>query len=152
MACGYGSCKDMAIAIYNGLNKAENRFHYNEAELKDTLTRIMEMKDRNQSAAEHIFKSLNKMNQEITVVQEMDWNSPEVREKLSYAALLHDVTLNNPELAMKANLDLTVGLSSERYAMFSSTFLISPVIKYLYPFSRRWSIISLRVAFFSLFI
>jgi len=27
-ACGYGSCKDMAIAIYNGLNKPENCHHY----------------------------------------------------------------------------------------------------------------------------
>lgn len=27
-ACGYGNCKDMAIAIYNGLNKHENCHHY----------------------------------------------------------------------------------------------------------------------------
>lgn len=27
-ACGYGNCKDMAIAIYNGLNKPQNCHHY----------------------------------------------------------------------------------------------------------------------------
>jgi len=27
-ACGYGNCKDMAVAIYNGLNKSENCHHY----------------------------------------------------------------------------------------------------------------------------
>lgn len=27
-SCGYGNCKDMAIAIYNGLNKPENCHHY----------------------------------------------------------------------------------------------------------------------------
>lgn len=32
-SCGYGSCHDMAIAIHNGLNKAENCHHY----LMDTL-------------------------------------------------------------------------------------------------------------------
>ncbi len=27
-ACGYGNCEDMAIAIYNGLNRPENCLHY----------------------------------------------------------------------------------------------------------------------------
>lgn len=27
-SCGYGNCKDMAVAIYNGLNKPENCHHY----------------------------------------------------------------------------------------------------------------------------
>lgn len=27
-SCGYGNCKDMAIAIYNGLNKPQNCHHY----------------------------------------------------------------------------------------------------------------------------
>src|SRR5574344_2236017 len=27
-ACGYGNCRDMAIAIYNGLNKPENCHYY----------------------------------------------------------------------------------------------------------------------------
>lgn len=29
-ACGYGNCKDMAIAIYNGLNKPQNCHHYQQ--------------------------------------------------------------------------------------------------------------------------
>lgn len=29
-SCGYGNCKDMAIAIYNGLNKPENCHHYQQ--------------------------------------------------------------------------------------------------------------------------
>jgi len=27
-SCGYGNCKDMAVAIFNGLNKSENCHHY----------------------------------------------------------------------------------------------------------------------------
>jgi iron only hydrogenase large subunit-like protein len=37
-ACGYGNCKDMAIAIHYGLNKAENCHHY----LSTFLNRSME--------------------------------------------------------------------------------------------------------------
>ncbi len=36
-ACGYGNCKDMAIAIYNGLNKPENCHYY----LTNLLTKSM---------------------------------------------------------------------------------------------------------------
>lgn len=33
-ACGYGNCEDMAIAIYNGLNKPENCHHYQQKMLE----------------------------------------------------------------------------------------------------------------------
>ncbi len=33
-ACGYGNCKDMAIAIYNGLNRPENCHYYQQKLLK----------------------------------------------------------------------------------------------------------------------
>lgn len=36
-ACGYGNCKDMAIAIYNGLNKPQNCHHYQSKLLKINL-------------------------------------------------------------------------------------------------------------------
>lgn len=36
-ACGYGNCKDMAIAIYNGLNKPQNCHYYQSKLLKINL-------------------------------------------------------------------------------------------------------------------
>lgn len=33
-ACGYGNCKDMAVAIYNNLNRAENCHHYQQRALE----------------------------------------------------------------------------------------------------------------------
>lgn len=33
-SCGYGKCEDMAIAIYNGLNKPENCHYYQQKELE----------------------------------------------------------------------------------------------------------------------
>lgn len=40
-ACGYGNCKDMAIAIYNGLNKPENCHYY----LVDLIGKNMEISE-----------------------------------------------------------------------------------------------------------
>ncbi|AEH44911.1 methyl-accepting chemotaxis sensory transducer [Thermodesulfatator indicus DSM 15286] len=93
MACGYGKCQDMAIAIYNGLNKPENCFHYNEAELKNTLTKVMEMKNKNESVAEYIFKSLNEMNQEIATIQEMASRLGELleRQKEEFDGLVSEI-------------------------------------------------------------
>lgn len=33
-SCGYNSCNDMAIAIFNGLNKRQNCFHFNHKEIE----------------------------------------------------------------------------------------------------------------------
>jgi len=38
-ACGYGSCKGMAVAIHNGFNKPENCAHYTLAMLKEKKRR-----------------------------------------------------------------------------------------------------------------
>jgi len=49
-ACGYGNCKDMAIAIYNGLNKPENCHYYqqrlleiNGAKRKEAVTEFQKL-------------------------------------------------------------------------------------------------------------
>ncbi len=44
-ACGYGSCRMMAIAICNGLNKPENCHHYKEALLKQYHDHNRELAD-----------------------------------------------------------------------------------------------------------
>jgi len=36
-SCGYGKCKSMAIAIFNGLNKPDNCAHYNLERLKEGM-------------------------------------------------------------------------------------------------------------------
>jgi len=41
MSCGYGSCEQMAIAIYNGLNKPENCYRYKEVLLAND-TKLLE--------------------------------------------------------------------------------------------------------------
>ncbi len=80
-ACGYRSCKEMAIAIYNGLNKPENCYHYNEAMLKKSLNETEVMKNQieetlqsNRLIAEETFKALKDMNENIKTIQKMAIN------------------------------------------------------------------------------
>ncbi len=40
-ACGYGTCEDMAIAIFNGLNKVQNCHHYRLREL-ETVSNVID--------------------------------------------------------------------------------------------------------------
>lgn len=49
-SCGYGNCKDMAVAIYNGLNKPQNCHHYqqklleiNNEKRKDAVTEFQKL-------------------------------------------------------------------------------------------------------------
>lgn len=42
-ACGYGNCEDMAIAIYNGLNRPENCHHYQQRALEIDVDRRKEV-------------------------------------------------------------------------------------------------------------
>jgi len=45
-ACGYGSCKSMATAIFNNLNKPDNCLHYNFALLEDDRVVIDNMNSK----------------------------------------------------------------------------------------------------------
>jgi methyl-accepting chemotaxis protein len=44
-ACGYGSCEAMAKAIHNGLNKAENCYHYQKRCLEDDQRRARNLSE-----------------------------------------------------------------------------------------------------------
>lgn len=43
VACGYGSCKDMAVAISNGLNKRDNCQHYRYLSISEHRTSLGQM-------------------------------------------------------------------------------------------------------------
>ncbi len=66
MACGYGNCRDMAIAIYNGLNKPENCFYYTlkkqEAVANKIFNYITEIIKETSEIQEIIEKLLNVLN------------------------------------------------------------------------------------------
>jgi len=68
-ACGYGSCKSMATAIFNNLNKPDNCAHYNLkllAEERRTTVYI------NQQYKEHIVRAIDLIEQIHSLVEKLD--------------------------------------------------------------------------------
>lgn len=59
-SCGYGKCEDMAIAIFNNLNKPENCHHYLNASLVDTKELVSASGQIN-SQIDSIYKITNKL-------------------------------------------------------------------------------------------
>ncbi|MDR0909775.1 MAG: methyl-accepting chemotaxis protein [Spirochaetaceae bacterium] len=58
-SCGYGSCKGMAVAIYNQLNKVENCHHYNMAMIREKETEISALNKRMEAQLEHSVSALD---------------------------------------------------------------------------------------------
>ncbi len=58
-SCGYGNCKDMAIAIYNGLNKPQNCHYYQSKLLKINLEARKEAVEKFQELITNEFNAKN---------------------------------------------------------------------------------------------
>lgn len=58
-ACGYGTCKNMAIAVFNGLNVPYNCINYNRQEVLNEQ-HVLEM----QQEQMHVLEELNKLSEE----------------------------------------------------------------------------------------
>jgi uncharacterized coiled-coil DUF342 family protein len=67
-SCGYGSCKAMAIAIHNNLNKPENCAHYILALLKEE----MKTEELNRQLMEHIGRASGLLEGITKMVHELD--------------------------------------------------------------------------------
>ena len=68
-ACGYGSCKKMAVAIFNKLNKPSNCAHFNLALLEDEKNIII---NTNNQLKNHIAHSLKVIEQIKNLVQNLN--------------------------------------------------------------------------------
>jgi iron only hydrogenase large subunit-like protein len=85
-ACGYGSCKGMATAIFNGLNKPGNCLHYNQYILNEEKTL---MEDISRQLQDHVKHAVNLIGGIASMVRELDSSMDEhvdaVRESSSIA-------------------------------------------------------------------
>jgi len=57
-ACGYGNCKNMALAIYNDLNKPANCFHYERSSRKEMIQLLI---DQMQVSTTHLTSALQRL-------------------------------------------------------------------------------------------
>ena len=62
-SCGYDSCKIMATAIFNNLNKKENCHHYLHEELHETTTELNNQKDEIIADSEAVLNLIQKIRQ-----------------------------------------------------------------------------------------
>lgn len=61
MSCGYGTCKDMAFAIYNGLNKKENCHHFKSKTLLEMANNVNATFDQFEKNTDTITKMVGAM-------------------------------------------------------------------------------------------
>lgn len=104
-ACGYGNCKDMAIAIYNGLNRPENCHHYQHKMLavkNFRLEKLSESLDDSNSILMSIANTIeardsvtnghiNRVSFLSLMIGERLGLSPDELEILRKGAILHDI-------------------------------------------------------------
>jgi len=106
-SCGYGSCEKMAIAIFNGLNKAENCHHY----LQDVLDREKRIADeqsmlskeaaeRAEEAQLELKENLEQIEKRNIRIRELYQNNIEVAKAVS--GNLHDLDATNSEVSQSA--------------------------------------------------
>lgn len=73
-ACGYGNCKDMAIAIYNHCNIPANCIQYEKKKVEEESSKILALsnqaKKRNEQLAEFIVNDFDKLDLSISEVAE----------------------------------------------------------------------------------
>lgn len=97
-SCGYGSCEDMAKAIFNGLNKAENCHHYQKKRLED-----------DQASAKALSESLN---EKIVESERRMVNLGKTMESLSIRCAGQAATIEESSAAIE-NMFKTLGKASQ---------------------------------------
>lgn len=63
-SCGYKSCKDMVIAIYNGYNKTQNCIHYIKSAVEEEKERVLEVSKEIQEKNRIIGEMVESANQD----------------------------------------------------------------------------------------
>ena len=103
-SCGYGSCKSMAVAIHNNLNKPENCAHYILARLKEEmkteeLNRLLREHINNASdLIEGITKIVNELNTSITSqTQSVEESSKKTERMVSSLKTTSEISRNKQE-------------------------------------------------------
>jgi len=71
-ACGYGNCKDMAIAIYNGLNKPQNCHYYQHNLIEGQMTARKSAVDKFQKTVLEQFNSRDSLSRFAPILKSIE--------------------------------------------------------------------------------
>lgn len=70
-SCGYNSCRDMAIAVFNGRNKKENCHHYVSKKMTEMLQHLSREKESIRKASEISLYNLDQTRQDMDALAEI---------------------------------------------------------------------------------
>ncbi len=71
-ACGYGNCKDMAIAIYNGLNKSQNCHYFKSKQLKNNAEKQKKIIENFQNLLSDEFNSTKLLSKFAPIIESIE--------------------------------------------------------------------------------
>ncbi len=115
-ACGYHTCKDMAIAIYNGLNRPENCHHFRNKLIEEDNDLLREKEKQLNQNKIHLEEKVMERTKQLT----------DVNEKLKSEVAAHQITeesLRESEHRLRLKLDYLMSPEKE-LKTFSLTDLI----------------------------
>ncbi|MBB5219083.1 chemotaxis protein [Treponema rectale] len=128
-ACGYHSCEQMAVAIFNGLNKPENCHHYvlkrakdnHASELKKAITRITEESVEMLNQTKKDVASL--VNITGTMANNVNTSSSEIEDMISKIKSITNIIENNYQIVT----DLENATQSGRTSLAQVSSLVSDI-------------------------
>lgn len=133
--CGYESCKQMAIAIHNGINDKKNCIHYIKDIVQEEKTEVAELLAQLEHQQEEVFKIADTINDEFDMlnssVQQMEErNGANATESTGISAEVQDVTkfcymLNESLTQIKEILDELKNNNKEVVSIASKTNLLA---------------------------
>jgi iron only hydrogenase large subunit-like protein/ABC-type transporter Mla subunit MlaD len=105
-ACGYGSCKGMSIAIFNGINKPENCAHYTLAVLKEKkdTEELNRMLHDHIGQASDILEGINQLVEELHTV--VDSQSEAVDRSSSITGRMINTIKDTSKLSLEKQEDI----------------------------------------------
>ena len=145
-ACGYGSCEDMAFAIYNGLNRPENCHYYEKAALLLERESVMRQKEETEKALAELNQSHSLLNEHEKAKHRLAETVSNTSSELEATNMsIADMTMRLFELSRMQEERLNA-LSSKVRSAEVITDQFTPVVESITDISEQTNMLALNAA------
>lgn len=137
-ACGYGRCEDMALAIYNGLNKTENCHRYRGVRLEIERKLAQEESEKARQLAQEAEKAHQEVLELMAVRQDIEVRKKVEQELREKYEILDSILQNMPIMMVAFNDKGQIAFwnrECEQITGYSSEVMVfnPQAMTYLYP-------------------